>query len=833
MKQLPFYDAPTFPLVPLSKNANDTVHMTEIVSFLKWILTRDKLEIANYLGEIKDESFFMVAATGLGKTVGVPVHVLIRQIQRTGMYADPHPKVWIVEPRIPIATEQEEYMNQLWAEYCLKHSRTKRRRPPLFGCRTSTLKKNLDAPIQFVTTGIFELQATHGQLDPLQDRVVIDEAHVTVEQNHGVEFAIALAHKAGVTVDYMSATVDTTGLQEDLHVENIIRADKSRNIIWKTNLQSTLDESLVEMVEKTLVSPDRNSRFFPDNEYKNADKVIESALSPGRSHGMLIVVNSFNGEASDIRKYSKKIQKAFPNLPVLHLASDVVRSARHQAEFRNTLRSIEQRQQNYVILSTSVVEMGITFPTLDYLVTMDSGYDQETIGDVTFPVIAPLGVNSLLQRIGRVGRKQPGIAYISSEVGADYSSLEDKDLNRGALSYEPIRYPLLSASLMPLAFHAVQYGITDIDAWLRELQLPSKIQESTDRMEYFHEQIEKLEQLGIAKNGQLTELGKNMSQWIGRADIAYATHLQRRFIEGASYEEVLFWIVATALSNTSAASLKAQHSYFVDYNGEYSQLANRIDIWSGTRQEDIAVFKAIATANQSFPGYLWQPKLRNSLTERRFRNWASWSGIDARKLTRAAQAITDTMKLFVRINAKDENGEKNEEFIKLFRGVTPLPERIRWNEVYAKIDTDVLERELSELSGSTRILITREDKTGPFQWKDEKHGHEGLIGQDDTPIKLVTDAVYTARVVPSRESKSAEASWRLTSLGYLHAAEKSTTQPTKAPWANKVELSSPTPAPVTTPAPTPASPPRPNVVIHNTPPSAPKKKSFWGKLFGL
>lgn len=112
---------------------------------------------------------------------------------------------------------------------------------------------------------------------------------------------------------------------------------------------------------------------------------------------MLIVVNSFNGDTSDTKNLTAKLQKHHPSLAVLHLASDVIRDPKREREFKQRLASIERRHENYIIIATSVVEMGITFPTLDYVVTMDSGYDQETIGDVSFPVVAPLGVNSLLQ----------------------------------------------------------------------------------------------------------------------------------------------------------------------------------------------------------------------------------------------------------------------------------------------------------------------------------------------------------------------------------------------------------------------------------------------------
>lgn len=809
MIKLPFYAMSASPVILLAPNT--TVHMMEIVEFLKWTVESDQLEIANYLAKMKEDPFFLVAATGLGKTVGVPVHVLIRQIQRSGRSKDSKARVWVIEPRIPIAIEQAEYMNRLWDQYRVKQSKTHSKTKPLFGCITSASGSvNPDAPIQFVTTGIFEMYTREGKFDPINDRVIIDEAHVTVEQNPGVELGIALCRRAGITVDYMSATVDVTGLEEALGVQTIIRADKVRNIVWKSNLLKPIIETISDLVEGTLVSPKCHSSYFPADDYRDAKIVTDSALELGRSHGMLVVVNSFNGDTSDIRKLTNKLRESHPTVPVLHLASDVVRDPQLQAEFKNRLSSIESRQENYVIMSTSVVEMGITFPTLDYVVTMDSGYDQETIGDVSFPVVAPLGVNSLLQRIGRVGRKRPGIAYISNEVGADYSSLEDAPLNNNALAYEPIRYPLSSAPLMTLAYYAAQQEWDDLDTWLTDLKLPSKIQEDEGRMEFFHEQFEKLEILGITKDGKLTELGVRMDQWIGRADIAYATQLQQRFADGASREEVLFWIVATALSTTSANSLKAQYGHFVDFDGSHKEIANRIDVWSGMSHEDVALFRVIAEISDLAPGYFWDKAKRTVLSGSSFYRWSNWAGLDARKFVKAGQSITDTVMLFSKVNGKSP------EFDKMFGKASELKAAtIDWMSVYKKLPVKVIEKQLAKLVGTTKIVLAYNEAMNAFEWLDEAHGHEGLISQDNTPIRLDESMSYAARITPSRETRGDAASWRVTSLGVLPA-------PGPRPQRTVVTVKEK------------PTPPTPKKVVTKTPvaPAPAKKKSFLDRLFG-
>lgn len=801
MPKLPFYEKPKYPFFTVAPKT--TIHMMEIVSFLKWIIDKEQLEIANYFDAMREDPFFLVAATGLGKTVGVPVHVLIRQIQKTGKSPNPSPKVWIVEPRIPIAIDQSKYMNWLWKEYASRTDRQSIKSKPLFGCVSSVSGRiNPDAPVQFVTTGIFELLAREDKLDPVNDRVVIDEAHVTVEQNPGVELGIALAKAKGVCIDYMSATVDVSNIESSLGVGNIIRADEQRNIIWKSNLLKPLDEALVELVKATLISPDKTSMYYPQDDFKHARKVIESSLEGGRSHGMLVVVNSFSGETSDIAKLSNQLRLKVPELPVLHLASEIIRNPKQEQDFRARLSQIENEKRNYLIFSTSVVEMGITFPTLDYVVTMDSGYDQETIGDISFPVVAPLGVNSLLQRIGRVGRKRPGIAYISNEVGADYSALEDAELNSKALSYEAIKFPLSSAPLMPLVYYAVKNGADDFDGWLENLNLPSKIHLDKDRMIYFDEQLEKLEKLGITENGRLTKLGEKMEQWIGRADIAYATQLQKRFYEGAPHEEVLFWITATALSNTPPVALRAQFGYFADHKKTHEKAKNRLNLWGKPALEDVAVFRLIATLSDLAPSYLWNAKVRSDETEEFFKRWCNWCGLDGRKIVKAFESIREILELFQKINSGSDEFKLLVEKLGSFDGA-----KIDWRAASENLNTAEASRQVIKLAGVTRINLKYNEAISAYEWTDKLHGHKGIITQDDTPIELL-ERDYSARVIPSRQNKGDEASWRILSLGLLKEASPQQTTTAKS-----------------------SKPPAKSKTATSLEPETPKKKGFWAWIF--
>lgn len=752
------------PTNPHFEVGSRTIHLLTVVNFLRHVIVRDNLSIADYLKDMGQEPFLLVAATGLGKSVAVPVHVFIRLTQSLGERPNPVPRVWVVEPRIPIAVDLANHMNSLWQEYA-KHKRVQRV-PPLFGCVSSASgNSNPEAPIKFVTTGIFESLAKKGELTPERDRVIIDEAHVTVEQNPGVELGIALARQALVPIDYMSATVDTTTLGEDLGLTTIIRADQQRYPIWKHNLLRPLHEVLSELVESTLVHPDRHSPYFPKTDtYAPAKEVLRAVLEPGRSHGLLAVVNSFAGEQSDVRRLADALRRSHPDMPVLFMASEVVRDPRREREFKERLRQIEQDKHNYVILATSVVEMGITFPSLDFVVTMDSGYDQETIGDVTFPVVAPLGVNSLLQRMGRVGRLRPGIAYISYEEGADYAELDDAALNSGnRLAYERIHFPMASAPLMSLAYYACAQEWEDLGTAVANLHLPSRIHESAERMAFLDEQVQTLKRLSIAEGHRLTDLGKKMGPWIGQADLAYATELMRRFDWNVKLPELLFWVVATALSNTPIVTLRARHDFFVDYEGVHSSIPHYIDIWNGAFNEDISLFGAIANIAELVPLSLFGR--RSSAAEHwdfaEVDRWSGLAGLDARKLLKVAAAITDVWELFGKLNSKEK------WFNELFGDAT-VPEltTLPWSRLFQGISIQTLWWVLVELPGSTHVRITRNQRGG-FEWKDLRHGHIGLINQDDTPIQLVDGHIYAARLIPGRVEKGAETIWRLSHLSTL------------------------------------------------------------------
>lgn len=318
-------------------------------AFQEYILIQKHLKVATYIPEM-DEDFFLVASTGLGKTLGVPDHELLRQWElcfQESVYSSEttstdFPRLWVIEPKILIVEAQMEYMNSLYGQFiqtmpegeCITSGAS----PELFGCQTSILTHNTQAPIKFVTTGIFPIAVDRGWIVPGRDRVLIDEAHITIDSEEKVELIIARCRKKGIPIDYMSATCDTTGLKETLGVKKIINAVEKQKPLWIHNMARPMEECIVDLVTNTLITPDYSSDFFPQGIDQESREIRETVMQKSIAKGMLIVVNSFSGEQSDANKVAKLIEDAPFNNPkkrinVFLLSGKIIKDKRLKRRF--------------------------------------------------------------------------------------------------------------------------------------------------------------------------------------------------------------------------------------------------------------------------------------------------------------------------------------------------------------------------------------------------------------------------------------------------------------------------------------------------------------------
>ncbi|MBC7471831.1 MAG: DEAD/DEAH box helicase [candidate division SR1 bacterium] len=472
-------------LEALSKSLEKEIDHNAIKQFLAFIISTHNLTIGEYFPQIKyKQSFFMLAATGLGKTLAIPVYLLYLIAERYSFIQIPQtkqPTIWVVVPKITIAEGQAEYLNVVYRRYLdslqvrdptkpvLKSQQTENSKNVLFGYRTSKGTKNPDAPIQFITTGILPLIAESSELDPCGDSVIIDEAHVSLETDEAMEIAIVQLKNQGIWVSYMSATVDDTGLEKLLDTK-VIKADQSRFRNFYHNTGKHMLECVEDVIIKTLIEYDTTSEYFPRPNYFGIEsKNWHTAVLDGtnckdaygqviRSSGLLIVINSFTGENSNAMQVEKQILGLCKRhgIEVLLFASKVNRNPKLKANFDKGFQDILKNNKKYVIITTNVVEMGITWETLDYVLTMDSESEDVDIDGYKTNMLVPLGTNALKQRIGRVGRKRAGIGIITKEFGTEYTDLNDEELNEGGLANQPISFPLSRVKPMKLGYMLTQ-----------------------------------------------------------------------------------------------------------------------------------------------------------------------------------------------------------------------------------------------------------------------------------------------------------------------------------------------------------------------------------------
>lgn len=547
---------------------------TAITAALKVLIEEDSLGIAEYLPRMGNEPFFLVAATGLGKTVVVPVHVWLHQCLHAKVGA--MPTTWVVEPRVLIAEDQARYMEATMRR--LMRSLGHFDSAPIFGSVTSGGVFNPRAPIKFVTTGVFTAKALAHDFKKAVDRIVIDEAHETIAQSADVELALAVARLNGIHIDYMSATVDTESIPRLLRISpaNVVVATNKRYPIFTVNSGRPLTECLPEIVEDLLVQKRTDSPFLPPLGYPDRDRIVADVFGgPARSHALLVALNTVSGSRSDFAKAQRALDAARPlvdgiPIEVLELSSKQTGSEVGMQQFEQRRTEIESTFRPYIILATSVIEMGVTIPALDFVVTMDSGFRSVTVGDRSVPEVGPLPFNSLKQRLGRVGRRRAGVGIITREVGAPYTDYDVDELNSDHLDYEPVRTPLAEARLDSLALYTLSKGWgtpAEIASGLKRLGLPSEDKLLTvTRLTDLVAERRILTSLGAADGNELSPLGKAAASWTGIGWLQYAFELERSWMSGAPVEEVTFWLVSLALSDLDLGGLLADNSTVDELN---------------------------------------------------------------------------------------------------------------------------------------------------------------------------------------------------------------------------------------------------------------------------
>jgi hypothetical protein len=483
----------------------DTYH--KFKAYLIKELNLDATE--QYLPDMGRKSFFLLAATGLGKTVIVPLHnwlEIFKRVKHTTIYSYDNkytPTVYVVVPTVTIAEDQVTFLNAMYDKFCKANGINSK---ALFGCKTVKGSTNYHAPIQFLTTGVFEAMAVNNSFQLTNHSILIDEAHKTLETSQCFEVALTNTRYRGVKVDYMSATVDTTGLQAKLGVETFIKADAIRHPIYKYNTNQSMLDSIVHVIGNCICDFNVNSPYFPRGGFMGRDFFTELTEEwKYRPSAMLAIVNC----KRDTQELTEVVNQNFPGFPVLHFSSTIKRNPKLAAQFQSKIDHLTKLKQNYLVISTNVVEMGVTFNNLDWVITKDQEYINSN-GDLA---LTPLKVNALYQRLGRVGRKGVGIGIITNDGGSYYSSLDNTELN--SLVNEPIAFPCQDGGDELIAMNTLILGWQDIEVRdkLVEWNSPSQVHLSEPRIDSIIRNREILKRLGVLNsNNTVANMGTQIHQ---------------------------------------------------------------------------------------------------------------------------------------------------------------------------------------------------------------------------------------------------------------------------------------------------------------------------------
>ncbi len=517
----------------------DHQSISTLAQFKQYLITEIKLDaISQYLPDMRRKTFFLLAATGLGKTVIVPLHSyleIFNRVRHTTQYLYDNkytPKVFVIVPTITIAEDQVGFLNSMYDKFCEANGYNSKH---LFGCKTAKGGINHHAPIQFLTTGVFEAMASNNSFQVNNHSILIDEAHKTLETSPTFEIALTNTRYREVRVDYMSATVDTTSLQHKLGVEVFIKADAIRHPIYKTNTYLPLVDSIVDIIGNCICDFNPRSKYIPHQLFQGRDFFQElSEQWRHRPSAMLVIVNS----KKDIEKVSEVVRQSFPGLPILNFSSAVKKNKKLNDQFNSSIAQFTRTKTNYLIISTNVVEMGVTFDNLDWVVTKDQEYSNNN----NQLELTPLKVNALYQRLGRVGRKGLGMGIITNDGSSYYSSLPNSDLN--SLTNEPIDFPLTNNGIEQIAMNSLVLGWSDLEFNEKLIQwnCPSQVHRDLGRVMRIMIARETLKSYGITDNqGKANNHGLQVQQVMNYTGLsAYNTQLILEAIKSENWSDFSF-----------------------------------------------------------------------------------------------------------------------------------------------------------------------------------------------------------------------------------------------------------------------------------------------------
>lgn len=359
---------------------------------------------------VSNRVLFVKAETASGKSTVIPA-AIYRSILRTGG------TLICTQPRT-LTTIRNVYE-------ILKHNSDTLRLGENIGWSTRYDKTHTARGILSATVGTLAMQMrslTDAEIKSMYKFILIDEVHerdiqtdLTIGFLRGLVERNATAHDCPFVV-LMSATYDPTEMLQFFGLAAGNNHGASENVIWCRGKESVRDELW-----------DWNSGRIISQYTRGAVDAVEHAVrkDPTATTDILVFLpgrREFDATRGWLAKLNKKLHgEGLPVFAVLSIDADAQRE--ENVDYRRLDIPAEKikvvvggetlRAGRKVILSTNVAETGLTLENLWAVV--DSGYNRtseynpytNTYGLVTRPVT----VSRVIQRMGRVARKFPGVFY--------------------------------------------------------------------------------------------------------------------------------------------------------------------------------------------------------------------------------------------------------------------------------------------------------------------------------------------------------------------------------------------------------------------------------------
>lgn len=430
-----------------------------------------------------EKNFILVAHTGSGKTMVVPIYLIFK----TGR------KILMRQPTRVATRSAYEGLKEFWGPLGYK-----------IGMLTSedTVGTVDDNDLTVVTDG----EMTHILKNPkYKFTCIFDEIHSQMAATE-IELAIVKTYMnkgMDIRVVLLSATIRPENILNHFETLNtrpqtreyisficdeLEKGEGVNNIDQKQYLKVYYTEGVAYPVQKKIIHP-ATTNARPEMDFARR-------MAKEKKRGLIFVCT--RNQVSEIASVINDDPLLQPILPALEAHADI--DAR-------TIKKFVDEHEPCIVVATVALATSITMP-FDEELTMDQGIDSKYEDGIVKTVTnIPLDDNGVLQRAGRVGRVKPGVAILCSAHEKE-EILGDGRIRKVPLrqSWNDIRPTLIVPPLEKLppdtmVLTCASYGIDVRDLDTMSRKDPQEIEASINRLTRWG-LIEKNGYLKITRKGR-------------------------------------------------------------------------------------------------------------------------------------------------------------------------------------------------------------------------------------------------------------------------------------------------------------------------------------------